>query len=254
MSSGAGRTSKRASPVPRPGIASGLYPQRAPQREDALERAVHRLRGLLARPQSARREVARFVKAVRGQALTNASDAELAQGVHALREKLARQGLCDALLPEAFALVSETARRSVGMAPFDVQLMAGWAMLRGMVAEMETGEGKTLAVTLPAATAALAGIPVHLISANDYLVERDAEAMRPLYERLGLSVAAVTDRLRDPAARRAAYACDVTYATSSSIAFDYLRDGLRSGRGKGRLALHAAGASDERRTPEPLHT
>jgi preprotein translocase subunit SecA len=104
--------------------------------------------------------------------------------------------------------------------------MGGWLMARGMLAEMQTGEGKTLTATLPASAAALAGIPVHVISVNDYLVQRDADAMRPLYQALGLSVGTVTGANAEPDARRAAYACDVTYATSQHIAFDYLRDGL----------------------------
>jgi len=110
-----------------------------------------------------------------------------------------------------------------------VQLMAGWLMASGMLAEMQTGEGKTLTATLPACTAALADIPVHVISANDYLVARDAEKMRPVYEALGLSVAAVTDEERDPAARREAYASNITYGTTQQIAFDYLRDRIKRG-------------------------
>jgi len=233
-----------SSEVLRPGIASGLYPERDPQREDWLERGLHGLRGMLPGHRSRARRVEAFVREVCREELSDASDPELSRRVAELRESLARQGLAESLLPRAFALVREAARRTLGTQPYDVQLMAGWAMVRGMLAEMETGEGKTLAVTLPAATAALAGIPVHLISANDYLVERDAEAMRPLYERLGLSVAAVTDRQRDPEERRAAYACDVTYATSSSIAFDYLRDGLQRQRRGGRLELQRKGPAD----------
>ena len=95
--------------------------------------------------------------------------------------------------------------------------------LQGMVAEMETGEGKTLTATLPAATAALAGIPVHVVTVNDYLAGRDAEAMGPLYRALGLSVGLVVSGM-DLAARRAAYACDVTYCTNKEVAFDYLKD------------------------------
>ena len=222
----------------KPGIASGSYPEREVYREDWLERGLHRLRGALQSQRSLARFAERFVSDVHSNAVEDLSEDALSEQIVALRGGLVRDGLDVAHLPRAFALVREVARRTVGMQPYDVQLQAGWAMLGGMLAEMETGEGKTLAVTLPAATAALAGIPVHLISANDYLVERDAESMRPLYERLGLSVAAITDRMRDPQARRMAYACDITYATSSSIAFDYLRDGLQRRRQKGRVALH----------------
>jgi preprotein translocase subunit SecA len=226
----------------RPGIARGPYPERVPEREDFLERAAHGLRGALLHHRSLENEARRFVDAVRRNAPGSVSDPELSHLVTEVRDGLQCRGLTEELVPRAFALVCETA----------CQLMAGWAMVRGMLAEMQTGEGKTLAVSLPAATAALAGIPVHLISANDYLVERDAETMRPLYESLGLSVAAVTDRLRDPAARSAAYACDVTYATSSSIAFDYLRDGLQRRGRRGRLTLRMSGAEGEAPLSERL--
>jgi preprotein translocase subunit SecA len=228
----------------RPGIASGICPERAQQRDGWPERTAHSLQGILVRPVGPPRRAQRFVESVCAHSLDSASDEELSQQVKELRGRLVREELGDESTALAFALICEAAHRSLGTRPYDVQLLAGWAMVHGTLAEMETGEGKTLAVTLPAATAALAGIPVHLISANDYLVERDSAAMRPLYEQLGLSLGAVTDSMRDPAERRAAYACDITYATSSSIAFDYLRDGLERRGRKGRLALrlqHSAG-------------
>jgi preprotein translocase subunit SecA len=109
------------------------------------------------------------------------------------------------------------------MRHFDVQLMGGLVLLQGMIAEMETGEGKTLTATLPACTAALAGVPVHIITVNDYLASRDATMMGPVYEALGLTVGAVVHGM-DPRARRAAYGCDVTYCTNKEITFDYLKD------------------------------
>jgi preprotein translocase subunit SecA len=115
--------------------------------------------------------------------------------------------------------------------------MGGWAMTMGMLAEMDTGEGKTLTATLPACAAALAGIPVHVISVNDYLVQRDAEAMGPIYRALGLSVGTILEREKDWAARKASYQCDVTYGTSKQIAFDYLRDGLERRSRRGRVPL-----------------
>ena len=114
-------------------------------------------------------------------------------------------------------------RLALGKAHFDVQLLGGWAMLQGMVAEMNTGEGKTLTATLPAATAALAGLPVHVITTNDYLVERDAQIMTPLYQALGLSVAWVSMEM-DPAERRRAYRADIVYCSNKTLVFDYLRD------------------------------
>jgi preprotein translocase subunit SecA len=122
------------------------------------------------------------------------------------------------------------------MRHYDVQLVGGWILLQGQVAEMETGEGKTLTATLAAATAALAGIPVHIITVNDYLAARDAEWMGPIYRSLGLRVGTIVHGM-DPAARRAAYGLDVTYCTNKEIVFDYLRDRLALGRRSGRIQL-----------------
>jgi preprotein translocase subunit SecA len=154
-----------------------------------------------------------------------------------LRYRLRQAGLSsDRLLIDAFALVRETAQRTLQMRHFDVQLAGGWAMLHGMIAEMETGEGKTLTATLPACAAALAGIPVHIITVNDYLVTRDAEWMQPLYQALGLSVGTITEGM-DTDARRAAYRCNVTYCTNKQVAFDYLKDRLVLGNDRGGLRL-----------------
>ena len=159
------------------------------------------------------------------KALSDLSQDELASQVFDLRRALRAQDTSLETSARAFALIREQASRTLGKRHYDCQVLAGWVMLNGMVAEMETGEGKTLAVTLAAATAALAGMPVHVITVNDYLAERDASALRPLYEALGLSVGVVTGE-SDPEERRAAYACDVTYCTAKDLAFDYLRDRL----------------------------
>jgi len=123
----------------------------------------------------------------------------------------------------AFALVREASQRALGLRHFDVQLVGGLILLQGMVAEMETGEGKTLTATLPACTAALAGIPVHIITVNDYLAERDTQWMEQIYRALGLRAGAIIHGM-NPEAKRAAYRCDVTYCTNKEVAFDYLRD------------------------------
>lgn len=128
----------------------------------------------------------------------------------------------------SFALVREAARRAVGMEHFDTQLLAAGALLRGRIVEMQTGEGKTLAATLAAGTQALAGTPVHVITANDYLAARDAAEMKTLYSLLGLDVGVVTSSVASPARRRA-YACDVTYCCNKEVVFDYLRDRCRLG-------------------------
>jgi len=216
----------------RPGVAHGAYPERSATRESRWERTLRMLVGSLARRrQASKARRAEFVRAVdhHGAALRGRSDAKIRAHVQGLRHRFAVRGLADELLAPAFALVREVARRTLGMAHYDVQILGGWVMAQGMLAEMDTGEGKTLTATLPAATAALAGIPVHVVSVNDYLVERDAQEMRPVYEALGLSVGTVIEREPEAPARRAAYACDITYATAKLIAFDYLRDGLERG-------------------------
>jgi preprotein translocase subunit SecA len=133
-------------------------------------------------------------------------------------------------------LVREVAGRTLGERHFDVQLVGGRILLEGMVAEMQTGEGKTLTATLAACTAALAGVPVHVITVNDYLARRDAEWMSPVYSALGVTVGVVVHGM-DHAARRAAYESDVTYVTNKEVAFDYLRDRLAIGPRTSRTLL-----------------
>lgn len=136
---------------------------------------------------------------------------------------LRANGINQKSVARAFALIRQAGRLTLGKSHFDVQLLGGWAMLHGMVAEMHTGEGKTLTATLSAATVAMAGLPVHVITTNDYLVERDAQSMGPLYEALGLSVAWVSMEMDIPA-RRKAYQADVVYCSNKTLVFDYLRD------------------------------
>ena len=136
---------------------------------------------------------------------------------------LRANGITQESAARAFALIRQAGRLALGKAHFDVQLLGGWAMLQGMVAEMHTGEGKTLTATLPAATVAMAGLPVHVITTNDYLVERDAQIMGPIYEALGLTVAWVSMEMDIPA-RRKAYQADVVYCSNKTLVFDYLRD------------------------------
>jgi preprotein translocase subunit SecA len=151
-----------------------------------------------------------------------------------LRAQLHRQGLQEGLMIEAFAVIREAAGRVLGKRHFDVQLYGGWLMLSGMLAEMGTGEGKTLTATLPACAAALAGIPVHVITANDYLAERDCEIMLPLYQRLGLTGNSVIDGMQ-PDQCQQAYRADIVHTTNKQIAFDYLRDRIEMGEDTGDL-------------------
>ena len=135
-----------------------------------------------------------------------------------------------------FALTRELAHRTVGMRHFDVQIIGGLTILQGKIAEMETGEGKTLTATLPACAAALSGMPVHIITVNDYLAERDKDLMSPLYEAMGLSVGVIISGM-SPEDRKQAYACDITYCTNKEIAFDYLKDRISLNTNRSRIRL-----------------
>jgi preprotein translocase subunit SecA len=153
------------------------------------------------------------------------TDEELRAEADSLRERARGGEPLDDLLPEAFALTREAARRSIGQRHFDVQLIGGMALHDGAIAEMKTGEGKTLTATLAVFLNSLAGDSVHLVTVNDYLARRDAEWMKPVYDALGVSVAAIQDA-DDHAARQLKYACDVVYGTNSEFGFDYLRDNM----------------------------
>src|ERR671923_809968 len=138
-------------------------------------------------------------------------DDELREEADELRERARNGESLEDLLYEAFALCREAARRTLGMRHFDVQLIGGMVLHDGAIAEMKTGEGKTLTATLPIVLNSFAKRGVHLVTVNDYLARRDAEWMRPIYEMLGVSVGYLTSEERDPAEKRAAYAADVTY-------------------------------------------
>ena len=154
------------------------------------------------------------------------SDAELAARTEKFRQDIANGASLDDLLIPAFATVREAARRVLGMRPFDVQLVGGMVLHNGGIAEMRTGEGKTLVATLPVYLNALAGKGVHVVTVNDYLARRDAEWMGRVYKFLGLSVGIIVHGLSDEE-RRDAYSCDITYATNNELGFDYLRDNMK---------------------------
>lgn len=169
-----------------------------------------------------------------------ASDDALRAATAGLWLALRRKGGLDDLgaIGSSFALIAEVSARKTGKRHFPVQIMGGYALLQGHIAEMATGEGKTLTATLAAATAALAGLPVHVVTVNEYLAARDAEAMGPIYDALGLSVGLVRQG-QNPEERRAAYRADITYATNKELAFDYLRDRIALGQRHGELRLRA---------------
>ena len=184
------------------------------------------------------------------------SDAELKAKTEEFRKRHAAGEELDALLPEAFACVREAARRNLKMRHFDVQLIGGMTLHRGKIAEMRTGEGKTLVATLAAYLNAIPGEGMHVITVNDYLAQRDANWMRPVYEGLGMSVGVVLAS-QDPDVKRAAYACDIVYGTNNEFGFDYLRDNMAFRlEGKVQRKLHYAIVDevdsiliDEARTP-----
>lgn len=230
------------------GIPQGAYPERQQPPVGWFDQAcaqatggvVRALRNRQLQPQRLLRAVTAYGKTVAPFGMP-----EIKATADSLRYRLRREGLRPETVAWAFALIREVAHRLLGMRHFDVQLIGGWVLLHGMVAEMETGEGKTLVATLPACTAALAGIPVHVITVNDYLAHRDAEWMEPVYHALGLTVGVIMQGM-DPATRHAAYACDITYCTNKEVAFDYLKDRIVLGRNAGRLHLQLERLGGER--------
>ncbi len=153
------------------------------------------------------------------------SDEALRAKTTEFRQRFEQGETLDDLMPEAFAVAREAARRATGMRPFDVQVMGAVVLHRGSIAEMKTGEGKTLVATLPVYLNALAGHGVHVVTVNDYLANRDAAWMGPVYEFLGLKVSALQNAMEAPE-RREAYAADITYGTNTEFGFDYLRDNM----------------------------
>jgi len=231
----------------RPGVVVGRYPQREDVRDSWLDRKAAGAIGFLRQHTHGRRpRYWRFVSKVEKQAqgMDRLSDEELGVRVIELRRRLYSEGFKDDLVARSFAMVREMATRRLNMRHHDVQLFGGWVMLRGMIAEMETGEGKTLTATLPAATAAFAGIPVHIVTVNDFLVARDAKWMGPIYRALGLTVGTITEGM-NPEQRRVAYACDITYCSNKQLVFDYLKDRLLLRQESRRLHMQLEGLYNE---------
>lgn len=202
--------------VPLPGLVWGAYPER---------RDPPRVRWPWGRARYGRQVDAVRAALVVWQAL---DEPAFAARLRAVQTRIGRDGLAVERVVEALAAVVEAARRSLGLKAYDTQIRAALIMLDNRLAEMATGEGKTLAAALAAAVGALAGTPVHVLTANDYLVERDAVNLAPLFALLGLRVGFVTGPM-DEAQRRIAYNASICYVTAREVVFDYLRDGLRRG-------------------------
>jgi len=216
----------------KPGVVEGLYPERTVENPPYLDQLFARAGGFFKHFYSYNlRSFNVVVKQVNNfsDEFELLEDSELEQRVNHLKAQLMLQGLIDALIFEAFALIKEVAGRKVNMRHYDVQLIGGWILIKGMIAEMETGEGKTLVATLAACTAAIAGIPVHVVTVNDYLVERDATLMAPVYQAFGLTVGIIKEGMALES-RQQAYCCDITYCSNKQLTFDYLKDKLVLGR------------------------
>ena len=216
------------------------YAERAHQRDNRLDLALLSGWGRISPALLSgitRRRLDRFAQAVdlHERSVAILSDEALRQAASRLRHRNTTADKRDAVAI-AFALAREASRRQSGMRHFHVQVLGGGAMMGGALAEMQTGEGKTLAALLPATAAALMGRPVHVVTVNDYLARRDAEALRSTYAALGLTVGLVQHG-QPPRERQQAYACDVTYCNNKELAFDYLRDRLALGARRGHLRL-----------------
>src|SRR6185503_3865807 len=211
-------------------LADNACLERAERREGAFEELLQRLVAHLPRLRWQRRRLRRFVAAVNGAetAMQGLATEELARVLRDACRDMRSTGFHDGPTARAFAVVREASRRTLGMRHHDVQLVGGWALLQGRIAELATGEGKTLAATLAAATAAATGAAVHVVTVNDYLADRDAKANAPLFACLGLGVGAIAQGM-PPNERRAQYARDVVYVSNKELVFDYLKDRLAGG-------------------------
>lgn len=221
--------------------ADAPYVERAARKESGLDAALLGAWGqvspylLSAHSRSRLWRFARQVENMESK-LTFLTDSRLRDFVDELRPRMLSASLYSQEMAISFALAREAARRHVGMRLFPVQLLGGAAMMGGALAEMETGEGKTLTALLPAITAGLMGRPVHIITVNDYLARRDAEQLAPVYKALGLTVGLV-EHGQAPQERQRAYASDITYCTNKELVFDYLRDRLALGPRRARARL-----------------
>jgi preprotein translocase subunit SecA len=236
----------------RPGSRYGLYPEKLPQlfisNTARLEKWLARhIENLFCAATVGSKKQRRFIRQVDklGMTLAKKSDASLDQLIHKVRTHLRSRGITESATIIAFATIREVSRRLLGMPHHEVQLLGGRCILYGAIAEMQTGEGKTLTAVLPACTAAMAGIPVHVVTVNDYLAKRDAESMQAIYQHFGLSLGVIQAGM-DPEQRRAAYACDITYCSNKQLAFDYLKDGLLLKGHEDRLSLTLLSLIDKR--------
>jgi preprotein translocase subunit SecA len=239
--------------LPSAELAFAGYPQRALDESwPALRDALRWCRAALQRRTTAQlpADVAHGLAAAQAR-FARADEATFASVLPALRARLRRDGLQGASAGWALACVAEAAKRRLGLEPYPTQLLAAWLMLDGQLAEMATGEGKTLAAGVAAAAAALAGVPVHLLTANDYLVQRDRAKLLPLYDALGLSSACVLPTMAR-GERAAAYRSAIVHLTARELAFDYLRDHLLLQGARDPRLLRALSLDDNATAAQPV--
>ena len=223
----------------KPGVLLGEYPQKQDGAIGSFEQGIARFVDCLKDRFTSQKYQPQFIVPqvnAYSDELARLSEQELDLYISQLRADLNRQGLQESLIFRSFATIREVSQRVTGKRHFDVQLFGGWLMINGMIAEMETGQGKTLTASLASCTAALAGIPVHVITTNDYLASRDAKLMRPIYSRMGLNVGLIVEGMAT-ADRQHAYRCDITHACNKQLAFDYLRDRVEMGEETGQTQL-----------------
>ncbi len=217
-------------------VSDGVYLERAEQKEPVVEEYLRALLARMPRLRSRKRRLHQLV----GQTsrlepeMQALNDSDLASSLYEACAGMRHVGFSDPLVARAFASIREASVRTLGLRHYDVQLLGGWALLQGMIAEMETGEGKTLVATLAACVAAASGTAVHVITVNDYLAQRDAELNQPLYRFFGLNVGVIEQGMT-PQERQKQYACNVVYVSNKEIVFDYLKDHLAT---EGALDTH----------------
>jgi preprotein translocase subunit SecA len=239
-------------------FAPGLYPERLDPKPGKADAVISGLLGRAARRGSALRLLPghRFAEQVLAleAATAEADEGELRRRINDLRSAIAVGGLCAGNAVEAFALVREVCFRRLGKRHYRVQLIGGYTLLGGGLAEMMTGEGKTLTAVLPAVAVALAGVPVHVITVNEYLARRDSESLAGVYEFFGIRVGLIAPE-QEPPQRVSAYGCDVTYCVNKDLVFDYLRDRITQNHVKAgaRARLDSwLGSSQGAAGPTPL--
>jgi preprotein translocase subunit SecA len=249
----------RGRSIARPLVSPAMpYAENTDRRSNRLDRALLNIWGrvsshlLSSAGYGRRRRIVECVEAVASE-LALLSDQQLRQAADELRSRLISAGFDLQGTASAFAIAREAARRHTDMCHFEVQLLGGAAMMGGAVAEMQTGEGKSLTALLPAVAAALSGRPVHIVTVNDYLARRDAELFRSVYGALGLS-AGLVEHGQSPRERQRAYACDVTYCANKELVFDYLRDRIALGarRSRPRRLVHELFKTDTGHAPAML--